>query len=76
MAGSTFEKDLGKLENIVSRLEEDEVTLDEAMKLFEEGIKLSRSCTEKLDTADRKIEILMRDKNGNLSAEPFEPEKN
>jgi exodeoxyribonuclease VII small subunit len=72
MAKTNFEKDLKKLEDIVARLEEGDVPLNESMKLFEEGVKLSRLCSTRLDKAEKKIEIITADKNGNITAKPFE----
>ena len=75
MKKNNFEKDLKSLEEIVTKLEGDEVSLDEAMTLFEEGVKISRLCAKKLDEAEHKIERLTKDKEGRLKAEPFEPDK-
>lgn len=71
MAKDNFEKDLQKLETIVAKLEGGDVQLDESMKLFEEGVKLSRLCSERLDKAERKIEILTKDDKGQIKSEPF-----
>ena len=72
MAKKNFEKALADLENIVQRLDENDLSLDEALSLFEEGIKLSRFCSQKLDAVENKVEILLRDDEGNLKKEPFE----
>ena len=72
MAKKNFEKALADLENIVQRLDENDLSLDEALALFEEGIKLSRFCSQKLDSVENKVEILLRDDEGNLKKEPFE----
>ena len=69
-----FEKALARLEGIVGELEEGELALEEALKLFEEGIKISRFCNTKLDEAERKVEILLKDKQGEVSEETFQPE--
>ncbi len=74
MAKKSFEKDLKRLEDIVAKMEEGDVPLDESMKLFEEGVKLSRLCSERLDKAEKKVEIITADKNGNITARPFEAE--
>ena len=71
MAKKNFEKALADLENIVQRLDENDLSLDEALSLFEEGIKLSRFCSQKLDSVENKVEILLRDDEGNLKKEPF-----
>ncbi len=67
-----FEKALERLENIVSELEKGELELEEALQLFEEGMKISRFCTAKLEEAERKVEILLRDNQGNLVDQPFQ----
>lgn len=73
MAKDSFEKDLKNLEDIVARLESEDVSLEESMKLYEEGVKLARLCSEKLDKAEKKVEILSKDKNGDIRVEPFTP---
>ena len=72
MAKKNFEKALADLENIVQRLDENDLSLDESLSLFEEGIKLSRFCSQKLDSVEDKVEILLRDDEGNLQKKPFE----
>ncbi|MDH3975947.1 MAG: exodeoxyribonuclease VII small subunit [Deltaproteobacteria bacterium] len=72
MAKDNFEKDLKKLEAIVAKLEGGEVPLEESMELFEEGVKLSRLCSERLDRAGKKIEILTKDDKGQIKSEPFQ----
>ena len=72
MAKKNFEKALADLENIVQRLDENDLSLDEALSLFEEGIKLSRFCSQKLDSVEDKVEILLIDDEGDLKKEPFE----
>jgi exodeoxyribonuclease VII small subunit len=72
MAETKFEKDLEKLEEIVTALEEGELSLDDAMKRFEEGIKLAKRCEKALSEAEKKIEILTRNADGDLEAQPFE----
>lgn len=74
MAKDSFEKDLKRLEDIVAKMEEGDVPLNESMKLFEEGVKLSRLCSERLDKAEKKVEIITADKNGNITTRPFEAE--
>jgi exodeoxyribonuclease VII small subunit len=75
MAEKTFEAALARLEEIVQRLESGDVPLEQSLKLFEEGIKLSRICNKRLDDAERKVEILLRDKAGNITAQPFEEDE-
>lgn len=60
----TFEASLGALEKVVRELERGDVPLEESLRLFEEGVKLSRECQERLTQAERRIEILLRDANG------------
>ncbi|HBO84636.1 MAG: exodeoxyribonuclease VII small subunit [Deltaproteobacteria bacterium GWC2_42_11] len=67
-----FEEALKKLEAIVNKLERGDLALEESLKAFEEGVKLSRVCTRLLDDAEKKVEILMKDKDGRVKAEPFE----
>jgi exodeoxyribonuclease VII small subunit len=67
-----FEDCLQRLEQIVDQLEKGEIPLEQALKLFEEGIQLSNSCRKELDDAEGKVEILLKN-NGKLQAEPFEP---
>jgi exodeoxyribonuclease VII small subunit len=67
-----FEECLQRLEKIVEELEKGNVPLEQAIKLFEEGVKLSNSCRQELEAAEGKVEILLK-QNGKLQAEPFEP---
>jgi exodeoxyribonuclease VII small subunit len=71
MAESNFEKDLDRLEQIVSVLEEGGLSLDDSLKQFEQGIKLARRCEHTLSEAEKRIEILTKKANGELVAEPF-----
>ncbi len=73
MPKEKFEDALNKLEKIVSELEEGDLPLEESLKLFEEGIRLSRFCNQKLDEAEKKVEILSKGKDGILKAHPFDP---
>lgn len=67
-----FEVSLQRLEEIVDELEKGNVPLEQALKLFEEGLKLSTSCRKELEEAEGKVEILLR-QNGKLQPEPYEP---
>ena len=62
-----FEESLADLEEIVAKLESGDLPLEESLQLFEEGIRLSRTCRERVTQAERRIEILMRDTNGELT---------
>ncbi len=75
MSTEKFETSLKKLEEIVRRLEGGSLSLDESLKAFEEGVRHSSFCAKKLDDAQRKVEILLKRKDGTLSREPFEPEE-
>jgi exodeoxyribonuclease VII small subunit len=68
-----FERSLARLEEIVRKLENTNLSLDEAMKMFEEGVALSRDCQKQLEQAEGRIEILMKKAGGEMAAEPFEP---
>ena len=70
----TFESSLEELERIVRDLEQGELPLEKSLELFEQGVKLSRECQERLSQAERRIEILMRDNQGRPAVRPFEPE--
>jgi exodeoxyribonuclease VII small subunit len=69
-----FERSLARLEEVVQRLENANLSLDEAMKLFEEGVELSRDCQKQLEQAEGRVEVLLKKADGKLVAEPFEPE--
>lgn len=66
-----FESSLAKLEDVVNRLESGELTLDDALKAFEEGVKHAAICNKKLNEAEKKIEILLKQKDGSFRTEPF-----
>ena len=70
----TFESSLGDLEKIVRKLEDGEMSLEESLKLFEDGVKLSRECQERLNQAERRIEVLLKDADGNPSLQTLAPE--
>jgi exodeoxyribonuclease VII small subunit len=66
-----FEDCLQRLEKIVDELERGDIALEQALKLFEEGVQLSNNCRKELDEAEGKVEILLK-QNGKLQPEPFE----
>jgi exodeoxyribonuclease VII small subunit len=68
----SFESSLNDLEKIVKELERGDLPLEESLQLFEQGVRLSRECQERLTQAERRIELLLRDSKGNLSTEEFE----
>jgi exodeoxyribonuclease VII small subunit len=67
----TFEQNLDRLEGIVKRLEESELPLEEALKLFEEGTALSAGCRKQLEEAEHRVEVLTRTADG-MVAEPMQ----
>jgi exodeoxyribonuclease VII small subunit len=68
----TFETSLDELEKIVARLETGDMALEESLELFERGVKLSRDCKERLLKAERRIEVLTREANGEISLEEID----
>jgi exodeoxyribonuclease VII small subunit len=71
MPKEKYEDALNKLEKIVSQLEKGDISLEESLKLFEEGIRLSRLCNQKLDEAEKRVEILLKGADGTFKAQPF-----
>lgn len=71
MAEQNFEEALKKLEAIVSELENGELNLDEAIKKYEEGMKLSGLCYKRLDEIQKKVEALVKDSSGRLKTKEF-----
>jgi exodeoxyribonuclease VII small subunit len=69
---ASFEAALKELEGIVKRLESGEAKLEESLGLFERGIRLSHYCSSKLEEAEKKIELLVKDNRGEYAARPFE----
>ena len=70
----SFETSLAELEQIVTKLEDGDLPLEESLELFEKGIKLSRECRERLTKAERRIEILMKDADGEMVTQEFNTE--
>src|ERR1035441_1450700 len=73
MAG--FEKQLAQLETVVERLEKGDLTLDESVRLFEEGMKLSNACKEELEQAEGRIQVLVETKGGTMQVAEMEVEE-
>jgi len=71
MAKKTFEHAMKQLEQIVQDLESGDMPLEKAIKTFEDGIQLSKFCSEKLDETEKRITILMQSPDGELSEVPF-----
>lgn len=68
----TFEASLEALEQIVRQLEKGDLPLEKSLELFEQGIRLSRECQERLNQAERRIEVLLRDNQGRPVVRAFE----
>ena len=69
-----FEDAMKKLEGIVERMEKGDMSLNESLKMFEEGVKLTRFCSQELHKAEKRVELLSRDAEGKLVGTPFEEE--
>ncbi|KAA6459195.1 exodeoxyribonuclease VII small subunit [Acidobacteria bacterium AB60] len=68
---ATFEESLKKLETIVDQLEKGDLPLEESLKLFEEGVGLSAICKQELDSAEGKVQMLIKQRDGSFKTEPF-----
>ena len=75
MAELKFEESLKKLEKIVDDLEKGDLSLDEALKKYQEGIELSRLCAQRLENAKKKIEVLMKNKKSEFELAPLDQTK-
>ncbi len=75
MAEKKFEGAMSELEEIVRALEGGDLPLEEALKAFEKGMGLVKFCSGKLEEAEKKVTMLMQDKNGEVKQVPFEAEK-
>ncbi len=67
-----FEDNLARLEEIVDRLEGDDLPLEQSLVLFEEGVKLAEACGQRLDAAEKKVTLLIKDREKGLLEKPFE----
>ena len=75
MEDLSFEDAINNLEKIVNELENGKLSLDETIKKYEEGMKLSKKCNDILDKAEKKITILTKDSSGNYTEDNFEAEE-
>lgn len=66
-----FEEALKELEDVVERLESGELSLEESLAAFESGVSLVKYCSQKLTEVEKKIEVLVKDKEGKLQLKPF-----
>lgn len=71
MAAEKFETSLKKLEDAVTRLESGELSLDDSLKVFEEGIKHAAICSRKLNDAETRVELLLKQRDGSFIREDF-----
>jgi exodeoxyribonuclease VII small subunit len=72
---ANFEEQLKALESVVERLEQGDIPLEESVKLFEQGLKLSNACKKELEAAEGKIEILVKQSNGEMKTADFDLDK-
>ena len=75
MPAKTFEDAVEQLEQIVKDLETGNLPLEKAIKKFEEGVRLSKFCSKKLDETEKRIMVLLENENGDLGEESFEKEE-
>jgi len=75
MSEKKFEEAMERLEQIVETLESGDLALDESLKIFEEGMGLVNFCTKKLEEAEQKVTILIKESEGNWTQQPFETEE-
>jgi exodeoxyribonuclease VII small subunit len=68
---ASFEESLKQLETIIGKLERGDLPLEDSVRLFEEGVQLSNACKAELETAESKVQILLKQKDGNAKPEPF-----
>ena len=72
MKNLSYEESMKELEQVVKDLENNELTLDESIERFEKGMKLSKYCSELLESAEKKISILLEREDGSITLEEFE----
>lgn len=71
----SFESSLRELEEIVEQLEAGDLPLEESLELFERGVRLSRECQKRLDAAERRVEVLLKDQDGTYSTSRFDEDE-
>ncbi|MAT52464.1 MAG: exodeoxyribonuclease VII small subunit [Porticoccaceae bacterium] len=71
-----FERDLAELEKLVTALESGNLSLEDSLKAFEEGIRITRQCQEALSQAEQRVEILTRNQDGDRQTQPFDAPEN
>ena len=75
MAEKNFEEAMQRLEEITQGLEKGDLSLEDSMEIFEEGMKLAKFCTKKLEEAEKKVTRLIKEGEGKFSQQPFEVEE-
>ena len=75
MTKKSFETSLKELEQIVEQLEAGDLPLERSLELFEQGVKLSRDCQQRLDEAERRVEVLLKNADGTFTKQPAEKEE-
>lgn len=68
---ATFEESLKQLESIVTQLERGDLPLEDSIRIFEEGMRLSSQCKQELDAAESKVQLLIKERDGAIKSEPF-----
>ena len=68
---ASFEESLKQLEAIIAKLEKGDLPLEESVRLFEEGVRLSNACKTEIESAEGKVQILLKQKDGSMQAAPF-----
>lgn len=71
---ATFEEQLTALEGVVEQLERGDLTLEDSVRLFEEGVRLSKACKQELDAAEGRIELLVESASGKMQPTPMDVE--
>lgn len=75
MSEKKFEEAMKRLENIVESLDRGDLSLEESLKIFEEGMKLLHFCSKKLEEAEEKVTLLIKESGGKFTQQPFEAEE-
>lgn len=68
---ANFEASLKQLETIISKLEKGDLPLEESVRLFEEGVRLSNACKAEIEAAEGKVQVLLQQKDGSMKPAPF-----
>lgn len=76
MAQKKFEETMKRLEEIVQDLESGDLSLEDSLKAFEEGTKLVKFCSEKLEEAEQKVNLLVKESDGKYTSQPFDMNEN